>query len=202
MLVSYKQQWLNRFWRRDRAWQWCSVTWLASGFDWQRACLLDYGHWLSSPIGGKDVFDSCSHWWPATASAWILAVVDQSRRTGLLRDWHLCGLMGAPSACLRLVQSRLGAWHGMFCDGSENGGCSQTALTLCRTRTAANHVRALWPVFEGLCYNWLPFNNTISSYVDLGKKQSVIFFKWLTSAVHDLVYRQGTKLDYSSLALF
>lgn len=64
----------------------------------------------------------------------------------------------------------------MFCDGSENGGCSQTALTLCRTRTAANHVRALWPVFEGLCYNWLPFNNKISSYVDFGKKQFDIFF--------------------------
>lgn len=60
MLVSYKQQWLNRFWRGNRGWQRCSVTWLASGFDWKRVCLLDYGHWLSSPIGGKDVFDLLS----------------------------------------------------------------------------------------------------------------------------------------------
>lgn len=70
-----------------------------------------------------------------------------------------------------------GRGTGMFCDGSENGGCSQTALTLCRTRAAANRVRALWPVFKGPCYNRLSFNSKISSYAEFGKKQFAILKK-------------------------
>lgn len=119
---------------------------------------------------------------------WPLAILVQSQFTNRPHEWHCCRPMDALLCVCDWPSAPCGRDMAVFCNGMENGGCSETALTLYDTSdNSSDGERSSWIKMQRKPLRGVFNRNKTWSPVEFGTNG--------TLPGHDLeMWRQGTKL--------